>query len=219
VGAEPGVDGETRPGRAISGDVSQGPYGADPGDSEPLPGLAAKPPRAGGPELRRTWLRWTVAAATAILTGGVLAGMFVAARYEARLGQVQREMSALREGFRREEFNQSVVDLLRDPATLVVVLRGAGPALGAHGRVVWRDGAGGHVFLSKLPPAPKRMAYELWTIRGRRPRPAGRFQPDAEGRATARVPPVGGPVEAFMVTLEPVGGVPAPTGPVVLASR
>jgi anti-sigma-K factor RskA len=109
-----------------------------------------------------------------------------------------------------------VVDLLRDPATRVVTLRGSGPS--AQGRVVWHDTEGGHVFLTKLPPAPEGTAYALWAISAGRPRSAGLFQADQAGQATQRVAPVGRPVEAFTVTLEPVGGVPAPTGRVVLGS-
>ena len=46
------------------------------------------------------------------------------------------------------------------------------------------------------------------------------FNVDADGRATHRVPAAEGdaPVKVFAVTLEPEQGVPAPTGPIVLAS-
>src|SRR5207237_8693319 len=75
-------------------------------------------------------------------------------------------------------------------------------------------------FVANLPPPPPSKAYELWTIGEGAPRPAGVFRVDAEGRATHRVEPVEGgkPVKVFAVTLEPEGGVPAPTGPMVLAS-
>jgi len=42
---------------------------------------------------------------------------------------------------------------------------------------------------------------------------------DASGRAIHRVEPAAGPAPKFAVTLEPEAGVPAPTGPIVLASR
>ena len=60
--------------------------------------------------------------------------------------------------------------------------------------------------------------YELWTISAGQPRPAGVFTVDASGRATHPVAPTRAPVDVFAVTLEPEGGVPAPTGPIVLAS-
>jgi anti-sigma-K factor RskA len=177
-------------------------------------------------DLRAAWLRWTVVTAAAMIVGGFLTGMYVAARYEARLGKIARETSALRAELRREEaalregaaLYQRVVELLQDPATRVIALRGAGPSPEARGRVVWHATAGGHVFVAKLPPAPEGKTYELWTITGGKPSPAGVFQVDATGRASHKVAPVGGPVEVFAITLEPVGGVAAPTGSIVLAS-
>jgi len=47
------------------------------------------------------------------------------------------------------------------------------------------------------------------------------FGVDAAGRGTHRIAPVstGAPARVFAVTVEPEGGVPAPTGPIVLASK
>jgi len=111
----------------------------------------------------------------------------------------------------------AVVDLLRDPATRVLAMRGSGPNPEAIGRVVWNEKTGGHVLVSNLPPAPEGKIYEMWTITGGTPRPAGLFATDAAGKASHAVAPAG-PVDVFAVTLEPASGVPAPTGPIVLAS-
>ncbi len=177
-------------------------------------------------ELRRTWLRWTAAAAAAMLVGGFLAAGFVAGRYEARLGHAAREMTALRDQLRAEEAvlrarmaeYRSIIELLRDPSTRVVALHGAGPSPEAHGRVVWNDKAGGHVLVARLPQTPQGKAYELWTITSGRPSPAGVFLVDAAGHAMHHVAPTGGAVDVFAVTVEPATGAAAPTGPIVLAS-
>ena len=137
-----------------------------------------------------------VAAVAALLTGG-----FVASRYEARLGQMARETAAVRERLQRNEaalreqvaVYRNAVELLRDPATRVVDLHGAGPSPEASGRVIWHDTAGGQLFVANLPPAPAGKAYELWTLGGAAPQAAGTFQVDASGRATHRVEPVGAP--------------------------
>jgi len=188
-------------------------------------GAAASRPRQRR-ELQRTWLRWTAATAAAMIVGGFLTGMYVAARYERELGRVARETSRIREDLRHEEAAlqarvaayQTVVELLRDPATRVVAMAGAGPNPQAHGRVVWHQAAGGQVLVANLPPAPEGKAYEMWTIAGGKPTPAGMFQADPSGQALHRMPGGTGPVEVFAVTLEPAAGVPAPTGPIVLAS-
>jgi len=185
--------------------------------------VAPLPRRA---ETRRLWLRGALIAAAAMVVGGFLTGMFVAARYEAELGRVARDTSRLREDLARQEAAlgtrvaayQAVVDLLRDPGTRVIAMKGAGPNPTAEGRVVWHETAGGHVLVAKLTPAPAGKAYEMWTISGGKPTAVGMFQVDASGQAIHRVPPGGGPVDVFAITLEPEPGVPAPTGPIVLAS-
>jgi len=184
------------------------------------------PERGAAPRPRR--LVWAAATLAAMIAAAAFTGAFVASRYEGRFGQMAREAAALRAKVQRDEaalqeqiaVYRSVVDLLRDPATRVVALRGLGPNPEATGRVIWHPVNGGHVFVANLPSAPPGKAYELWTIGAAAPRPAGVFQVDASGRATHRIPPVEGgkPVEVFAVTLEPDGGVPAPTGPRVLAS-
>ncbi|MBI2159751.1 MAG: anti-sigma factor [Candidatus Rokubacteria bacterium] len=153
----------------------------------------------------------------------------MASRYEARLGLMARETAALRQRLQRDiaalegqlAVYRSAAELLRDPATQIVALRGMGPSPQATGRVVWHAVNGGHLFVANLPAPPPGKAYELWTIGDAAPEPAGVFQVDAQGRGSHRVAPVEGgkPVKGFAVTLEPEGGMPAPTGPMVLASK
>jgi anti-sigma-K factor RskA len=164
---------------------------------------------------RAGWWRWGLATAAAAVVVAFFTGMFVAARYEARLGQMAREVAALHQ---RLAATENMVALLSDPSTRVIALRGAGPSPDAVGRLVWHEARGGQLFVSNLPPAPAGKAYELWTISGGQPSPAGVFQVDASGQASHPLAPSGRPVDVFAVTLEPAAGVPAPTGPIVLAS-
>ena len=174
---------------------------------------------------RRRLLRWTgVSAAVVVGVSAFVAG-FVATRYEARIGVMARETSRIRADLHRQEaelrdrlaVSQGVIDLLRDPAARVVALRGSGSSE-AWGRLVWHETNGGYLLVANIPPPPPEKVYELWTISGGQPRPAGVFTVDASGRATHPVAPTRAPVDVFAVTLEPAGGVPAPTGPIVLAS-
>ncbi len=175
----------------------------------------------------RPWLRWVVAVAAALVSAWFTAA-FVAARYEAHLGQMARESAARHARLEGEvaALNEKLAayrraaELLGDPATRVVTLHGTGPSPKATGRVIWQPAAGGHLFVAHLPPAPEGKAYELWTIGDAAPAPAGVLAVDAAGNGSHRVAPVaaGTPVKVFTVTLEPAGGVPAPTGPIVLAS-
>jgi anti-sigma-K factor RskA len=184
---------------------------------------ATASPRASRP---RFWLRWGLATAAAVVGVSAFVGGLVASRYEARIGFMARETARVRADLQRQEASlrdrlavaQGMIDLLRDPATRVVALSGTGPSPGAVGRLVWHTENGGYLVVDNVPAPPAGKAYELWTITAGQPRPAGVFTVDASGRATHPVAPTRSPVEVFAVTLEPEGGVPAPTGPIVLAS-
>ena len=183
--------------------------------------------RRGGRGL--AWLRWGTVTAVAAAAAAMFAGAWVAVRYEAELGRMARETAAVKERVARDELGlqeqlasyRGVVELLRDPATRVVELRGRGAGGAAAARMIWNDASGGHLVVSGLAPAPAGQTYELWTIAGGTPRPAGTFGVDPSGRGVHRVPPdsARGGVDVFAVTLEPAGGMPAPTGPMVLASK
>lgn len=72
------------------------------------------------------------------------------------------------------------------------------------------------VFFNGLPAVPGDKNYQLWIIRADspNPQPAGVFNVNAQGQAQLSVEnlPVGTELKALAVTLEPRGGVPAPTG-------
>lgn len=181
------------------------------------------------PSGRRRWLPWAIGLAATAVAAGALSAAYVAARYEARLGQMARETAAAKEQLARSEAAlreeldsyRAALELLRDPATRVVELRGQAAAPEALGRLLWTDGTGGLLLAAKLPPVPPGKAYALWTLAGDGPRSAGIFVPDAGGRATVKIAAqaTGAPVRVLSVTLEPESGVPAPTGAIVLAPR
>lgn len=72
------------------------------------------------------------------------------------------------------------------------------------------------VFFHGLPPNAQDKSYQLWVIRADqvKPQSAGVFNVDAAGNASLVVQnlPVDTMIKALAVTLEPRGGVPAPTG-------
>lgn len=175
---------------------------------------------------RWRWLRWGLATAAAVVGVTAFVAGLVASRYEARIGAMARETARVRADLNRQDaalrdrlaVSQAVIDLLVDPATRVVALRGIGPSSAAVGRLVWNDDDGGHLFVANVPPTPAGKVYELWTISAGQPRPAGVFRVDASGRASHAVTATRSPVQVFAVTLEPAEGVLAPTGPTILAS-
>ena len=171
--------------------------------------------------LRRSWLAWSAATAAVVALAAMLTSGIVASRYEAKLGQVAREIAGERERLQRQEAalraQVAAMELLRDPVTRIVELRSP-LGTSAAARVIWNDKAGGYLMVANLPEAPAGKAYELWALGSGAPRAAGRLPVDAGGRAAQKVDS-GEPAKGFAITLEPASGVPAPTGPIVLASK
>lgn len=104
------------------------------------------------------------------------------------------------------------------PATRVIELAAASPRA-PYGRMFWNPATDRWTFFAyDLPPAAPGRTYQLWLVTPGDPVSAGTFEPGADGRATVRaeyaLPPER--LQAIAVTEEPAGGVPAPTGPMVI---
>ena len=180
--------------------------------------LAAEPRSAEATRPRRSG--WTVVLAGALAAGvaAVAVGVVVSNRYERRLETLSQQAAELHAQVKRE---QSLLTMLGDPATQVVALSGQAPSPEARARMLWHEKAGGLLVAAGLPPAPAGKTYQLWAIAGTGPVSAGVFTVDAQGTASLRVSPLPGVarVDAFAVTLEPTGGLPAPSGPMVLIGK
>jgi anti-sigma-K factor RskA len=123
----------------------------------------------------------------------------------------EETLLARAESVRATEINNVVTA----PGALVAVINGTDQAPGASARLVMDKRTGRAVLAADgLPPAPAGKTYQLWYITGGKPLPGGLFTTDPEGRAllSDRVPEAGRDASLFAVTLEPAGGVPAPTG-------
>jgi anti-sigma-K factor RskA len=104
----------------------------------------------------------------------------------------------------------------------ILSLGGQGPLPGGRARVFWSDKAKrGILVAGHLAPLEAGKQYELWVFAAGKPVPAGVFDPDPAGRALFESPELAAiaSAENFAVTIEPRGGVPAPTGPIVLVGK
>lgn len=186
--------------------------------------IAAAPPAVLAPA--RSEPRPPRAIWPAVLTGAMAAGLAaivvgwsVSSTYEKRLDTLARDADQLKAELRSQ---QAVVAILRDPATQVVALAGLPPAPDARARMMWHEKAGGVFVATGLPAAPAGKAYQLWAIAGSNaPVSAGVFSVDASGAGSLSVRPLPGvtTVNAFAVTLEPAGGLPAPSGEMYLLGK
>jgi anti-sigma-K factor RskA len=100
----------------------------------------------------------------------------------------------------------------------MMLLGGSGPQPGARARVFWSPSARrGVLVATSLAALPPDRQYELWVFLKGKPVNAGVFDVDTSGRALFESTGFPDPdAQNFAVTVEPRGGVPAPTGPIVL---
>lgn len=100
----------------------------------------------------------------------------------------------------------------------LMLLGGKDPQPEARGRVFWSPKAHrGVLVAASLAALPSDRQYELWVFLDGKPVNAGVFDADGSGRALFESTDFPAPnAQNFAVTVEPRGGVPAPTGPVVL---
>ena len=113
--------------------------------------------------------------------------------------------------------------VLAAPDVSRIDLAGQTAAPQASGRGYWSRSRGLMFTASSLPALPPGRAYQLWVLTAQTPPISNGWmlRPDASGRAAAIFEtPVDLPVPTAMaVTIEPDGGVPAPTGAMYLVGR
>ena len=131
---------------------------------------------------------------------------------EAQLAGKQHEL----------ERTRAVLDLLRSAdAMRVHLISGSAPWPWPEGKVYYEPKKGLLFVANNLPPLDPGKAYQLWAVPAKgAPASAGVFWPDANGNAMVMMPPGSAPSVApmtFAVTVEPEGGLQAPSGPQVMA--
>lgn len=194
----------------------------------PPVGGRARPPAASAPRRAgRGWLRPLAATAAAValaLVAWRTAGTLErerALRHQAELALVRAE-SAGAAAERERDRLVALVETVAAPSSRAIVLAGAQNVPGARGRA-FVEPVGQRIVLlvHDLPPPPPGRTYQLWTIEAGVPASAGTFATSLAGlaRFSSSTPARLGEAIALAVTVEPEGGVPQPSGPVVLAQR
>lgn len=196
--------------------------------ARPIPFPAPQPAPRTAPA-RTGPSRWLALAATLLLAVAVW-GVW----RQARLSGEAERLRAERDGLARQvatldrRLGETQADnrrlartlsLITAPGAQAVQLAGLGPAPGAVGHAFVNPQARKAVFYAfDLPVPAAGKTYELWWIAAGRPVPAGTFTVDEHGAARVDVDKVdpAGPIQAWAVTVEPAGGVPQPTGAMVL---
>ncbi|HJT68111.1 MAG TPA: anti-sigma factor [Pyrinomonadaceae bacterium] len=111
-----------------------------------------------------------------------------------------------------------VFQLLTAPGTRVAQLSGTPEASGATAKLAYDQNGHAILIADGLPRAPAGKEYQLWFIVNNKPVPGKTFAPDKSGRGLMKdqVPEAARKSAVFAITLEPTGGVAAPTGAIYL---
>ena len=137
-------------------------------------------------------------------------------RLERQTATLEREAQLAREEARRAA---QALQVLAAPGVRTVVLAGLAPAPGSIGRTYVNPQTGNALFYAfELPALPQAKTYQLWLIADGKPVSAGTFSVDGHGTGSLRVDRLAdvADIQAWAVTIEPRGGVPQPTGEMVL---
>lgn len=163
---------------------------------------------------------WAFAAAAAVLFA-------VVALDDARLRRQREELTArssdLAQRLEQERSELARRDLrtrvMESDDVRLLFLGGHGPQPNARAKVFWSEKAKRGILLAgSLQPLPPDRQYQLWVFVDGKPVDAGVFDVDPSGRALFESKDLTAirTAENFAVTVEPRGGVPQPTGPIVL---
>ncbi len=182
----------------------------------------ASTPPLGSRRLDGLGTGWLALAATLVLTVGVAVYATrlqtrvadLEARLEQALVQASAADRAVADARQVGAELQSAMGVLAAPDLVRIDLAGQPAAPQASARALWSRARGLVFTASSLPPLPAGQVYQVWVVTGPAPVSAGLLTPDTFGGGLAfySTPPDIAPPTAVAVTLEPDGGVPAPTG-------
>jgi anti-sigma-K factor RskA len=112
--------------------------------------------------------------------------------------------------------------LLTSPTVTMVTLTGTPHAPDAGARLLWDTRRGEWTVIADgLPLLPAGKTYQLWLLTAGAPMPSETFHLDSHQRGViqTRLPANPPPITGAAVSLEPEGGVPQPTGAIVLVAQ
>lgn len=161
-----------------------------------------------------------IAASLAVIA--LAASLFLAWRLNETRKELERYHLAVDALARQASEERQARELLTSPESQSALLTGTNMAPAARAHLAF-DRRTGHamLFAYDLPAAPAGKAYQLWFISNGKVMPGRVFTPDKTGSAmiNEQVPVANLDASAvFAVTLEPSGGVSAPTGEKYLLS-
>jgi len=137
-------------------------------------------------------------------------------RLASQVESLNRDVAQARDEARR---TGQALQVVADREVRTVTLAGLEAAPRASGHTYVSPRSRGALFYAHdLPALPSGKTYELWYIAGGKAVAAGTFSVDPQGMGNVKVEnvPDVASIQTWAVTIEPAGGVPQPTGAMVL---
>lgn len=166
---------------------------------------------------RVSWWNWVLVPATAVLAFACV-GLY---RQNRNLIGELRDAQRIAADFERERMHvMGLVNALSAVDTETIKLASTKDGIPGTGAVVrYNKRLGRVLYTAELPPLPEEKIYQMWLVPvSGAPISAGTFAADGGQQRepwVAEVPASSLP-KAFAVTVEPAGGVPQPTGKIIL---
>ncbi len=193
-------------------------------DEPDMPTLVVTPPRRGAGAL--FWLAATLLIAAVGLGGRHVAGLYsqidelraTVATVTGLAERIDLDLGTARTAVAERE---AVLALVTGADVQRLELAGQPLAPRAAGRVLWNDAAEMVLIATGLPSLPAGDVYQLWFVLPDASVSAALLEPDEDGAATVMLEVRDTvPLPAVMaMTVEPAGGVPAPTGDLYLLGQ
>jgi len=165
-------------------------------------------------ERQHGWLRAPAFGAAGLLLAAI--ALVLVALTRGELAQVRAQNAALSQELLQQ---QQLLAAMADPRLEPLTIGGTEAQPDARGRLFADpQGLSGVLLVSGLAPLEPGQTYQVWLIRGELPTGVGLLvvSPTGEGAAVLQAPQTIASYAALGVSLEPLGGSLAPTGPIVL---
>jgi anti-sigma-K factor RskA len=171
-------------------------------------------------DVKKSSTNWKLLMRVAAVAAVFAVAILLYQRQNDQLLKKEMEIAKLEKTLRGQ---RQEITWLRDPSVQLAMLVGMQQDANARAKIVWNPNASKGVFyVNSLPPLPAEKSYQLWVIGPQGPVSAGVFDTTQEGSAVVTISKIDSPVPnvlQFAVTIEPRGGLPKPSGSIVLAGK
>jgi len=124
----------------------------------------------------------------------------------------KQNMAELQAGVKKDT---GMMDMLMDPDVKTVELASALSGMDSSAKLMWdEETSGALLMVSKIPELKEGMEYQIWCMEDGKPFSLGTFKVNKKGQTMMEIDFMPKPSKEMqlLVTLEPEGGMPHPTG-------